>query len=250
MRAQQAADLAEAHDDEQGAARHRKRQRLGATTAFKGPIGGSDDLWIASQEDYERCKEEWKEVLDAAHQRATLSVAVSKRFRVINQGLWHQIESSLADRSRALKRSHWTKAQAMEAKVIGQMRKEGAAAAAGEDEDEEVEQLDLEAFDDSELYQSLLKDYIQNVGPSGHLGRLAVNATSVRARRSKKKVDTKASKGRKLRYAVHPKLEHFMFPIPAPKAPMDIDRLFASLPGRLSTTTTSGGGGGENPAED
>ena len=94
--------------------------------------------------------------------------------------------------------------------------------------------MDLEAFDDSELYQQLLRDYIQAVGPGGNLDPAAVAAMgrSLSRKSKKKKVDTKASKGRKLRYAVHPKLEHFMFPVPVGECGMDVDRLFASLPGR------------------
>jgi protein AATF/BFR2 len=56
-----------------------------------------------------------------------------------------------------------------------------------------------------------------------------------RAKKTKRPgVDRRASKGRKLRYTVHPKLEHFMFPAPAPAAPMDVDKLFASLHGRTA----------------
>ena len=44
------------------------------------------------------------------------------------------------------------------------------------------------------------------------------------------KVERKASKGRKIRYKVHAKLQHFMFPVPAvPPAGLDVDRLMASL---------------------
>ncbi len=51
-------------------------------------------------------------------------------------------------------------------------------------------------------------------------------------RRKKSNVDRKASKGRKIRYTVHDKLQNFMFPIPTVNpSTMTIDssRLFASL---------------------
>lgn len=48
-------------------------------------------------------------------------------------------------------------------------------------------------------------------------------------RRSKVEVDRRASKGRKLRFVSHAKLQNFMFPVQQPEAPMDADRLFKSL---------------------
>jgi protein AATF/BFR2 len=51
-------------------------------------------------------------------------------------------------------------------------------------------------------------------------------------RRKKNNVDRKASKGRKIRYTVHDKLQNFMFPIPTvnpSSVTIDSDRLFASL---------------------
>ena len=222
--------------------RRKKRQRLHeAFVVGKDALGSAQDPWVASQDDYQTCRQHWRQVVDAAHQRATLSLAVSKKFRVVNQGLWHQIEAASA--TRALTRSHLTRAQAKEAGLFvgkgessnkeGENKTKRSSQDAGvEDEGAEGDQVDLEAFDDSELYQQLLRDYIQAVGPSGGMDTAAVAALGKSfAKRNKKKIDTKASKGRKLRYAVHPKLEHFMFPVPLPPCNMDVDRLFASLSG-------------------
>ncbi len=239
MRNEQAAAVADEEEEEEEAARRRKKQRV-MTEAFvagKTAVGSAQDPWVACQADYGTCREHWKEALDAAHQRATLSLAVSKTFRVVNQGLWHQIEAAS---TRAVKRTHLTRAQVKAAGLFsGGMdvdRKEKEA-----EEEEDDEEVDLEAFDDSELYQQLLRDYIQAVGPGGG-GAGGMDAAAMAAmmgrsmsKKSKKKVDTKASKGRKLRYAVHPKLEHFMFPVPLPFCSMDINRLYASLPGRRRT---------------
>lgn len=60
----------------------------------------------------------------------------------------------------------------------------------------------------------------------------------MRPPKQKKVVDTKASKGRKLRYEVHEKLQNFMVPIPAQVmfgavawGEQQTDELFASLLG-------------------
>lgn len=56
----------------------------------------------------------------------------------------------------------------------------------------------------------------------------------MRPKKTKKAVDTKASKGRKLRYEVHEKLQNFMVPVPLRRGWHDeqIDELFASLMGK------------------
>jgi protein AATF/BFR2 len=65
------------------------------------------------------------------------------------------------------------------------------------DEDEEVE--DVEVFDDTDFYQQLLRDVIDAKG--GSAGRVDWMA-SQRQKKSKKHIDTKASKGRKIRFVI------------------------------------------------
>jgi protein AATF/BFR2 len=78
------------------------------------------------------------------------------------------------------------------------------------------------AYDDSAFYQSLLRDLVEqrmsssdavtNGLDSLHL-HVPVHPTSgVRKDKVHKNVDTKASKGRKMRYNVHEKLQNFMAP--------------------------------------
>ncbi|KAI9440499.1 apoptosis-antagonizing transcription factor [Lactarius indigo] len=101
------------------------------------------------------------------------------------------------------------------------------------DKDEEVE--DVEVFDDTDFYQQLLRDVIDAKGGSaGQAGWMA----SQRQKKSKKHVDTKASKGRKLRYTdteVHEKIQNFMVPVPVAAGAWheaQIDELFGSLLGK------------------
>ncbi|KAH9004658.1 apoptosis-antagonizing transcription factor [Lactarius hatsudake] len=96
--------------------------------------------------------------------------------------------------------------------------------------DEEVE--DAEVFDDTDFYQQLLRDVIDAKG--GSAGRVDWMA-SQRQKKSKKHVDTKASKGRKLRYEVHEKMQNFMVPVPVAAGAWheaQIDELFGSLLGK------------------
>ncbi|EKM81940.1 hypothetical protein AGABI1DRAFT_70492 [Agaricus bisporus var. burnettii JB137-S8] len=91
---------------------------------------------------------------------------------------------------------------------------------------------DPEVFDDTDFYQQLLRDVIESrgEGAGGADDWMALQ----REKKAKKKVDTKASKGRKLRYEVHEKLQNFMVSVPVVGAwhEEQIDELFASLLGK------------------
>lgn len=91
---------------------------------------------------------------------------------------------------------------------------------------------DSEVFDDTDFYQQLLRDVIESrgEGADGADDWMALQ----REKKAKKKVDTKASKGRKIRYEVHEKLQNFMVPVPVVGAwhEEQTDELFASLLGK------------------
>ncbi|KAF5355323.1 hypothetical protein D9758_006031 [Tetrapyrgos nigripes] len=100
------------------------------------------------------------------------------------------------------------------------------APSAEDDENKE----DVEIFDDTDFYQQLLRDVIDAKEASGGDDWMVIQ----KQKKAKKKVDTKASKGRKLRYEVHEKLQHFMAPVAVRGAwhEEQIDELFASLLGK------------------
>lgn len=97
-----------------------------------------------------------------------------------------------------------------------------------------------DVFDDTDFYQTLLRDVIDaRSGAETGLGDLSADWRASQQQRKKTRrstVDTRASKGRKLRYEVHEKLQNFMAPAPPPGGAVwheeQIDELFASLLGR------------------
>ncbi len=70
----------------------------------------------------------------------------------------------------------------------------------GASEGEEAQE-DLDIFDDTDFYQQLLRDVIDSKGTGGGVDDWM---TVQKEKKAKKKVDTKASKGRKIRF-VFPK---------------------------------------------
>ena len=113
-------------------------------------------------------------------------------------------------------------------------------AAADDDDDAADAEKDVETFDDSDFYQQLLRDIIEARG-AGLNGDEAepewIRRQKANKAKRKKTVDVKASKGRKLRYQVHEKLQNFMVPIAVSRGAWhdeQIDELFASILGGAS----------------
>ncbi|XP_053676276.1 protein Aatf [Anopheles nili] len=76
---------------------------------------------------------------------------------------------------------------------------------------------DGEIFDDSDFYHQLLRELIEfKTNTTDSPQEIANKLAELQKLRNKmkKKVDTKASKGRKIRYVVHNKLVNFMAPVP------------------------------------
>ncbi|KAF8159798.1 apoptosis-antagonizing transcription factor [Crassisporium funariophilum] len=100
-----------------------------------------------------------------------------------------------------------------------------------EEDNDASDMPDPEIFDDTDFYQKMLRDIIHARGNSDADQDWMMLQ---KQKKAKKKVDTKASKGRKLRYEVHEKLQNFMVPVPVPGSWHDeqVDELFSSLLGK------------------
>ncbi|GAA6017407.1 hypothetical protein JCM11491_006647 [Sporobolomyces phaffii] len=171
-------------------------------------------------------------VLAASGQSLTSS---SKKFKAINQNSMAQIDHSLSssERERLIKR---TRVRRGEGKVVGggkglvPLEGEADAAVAGE----KGKEIDEECFDDNDFYQQLLREVVESrMLDLDDATMNTLRLASARGKKVKKQVDTRASKGRKIRYHVHEKIQNFMIPIEAATwHDEQIDELFASLLGR------------------
>jgi hypothetical protein len=139
---------------------------------------------------------------------------------VIDQSLWAQVESNVKH-SVILDHAHIND---------------------GDDKEDQEQALSKQMqHDDSKLYQHMLKEYILLSAERGKDD--AASAAAERLKRSMKKgakkkdVDRRASKGRKIRYVVHEKLQNFTFPVSRGAGVggiMDEDVLFKSMLGGAS----------------
>ncbi|KAK4049545.1 rRNA-processing protein bfr2 [Microbotryomycetes sp. JL201] len=206
-----------------GATRKRKRggdspdQYLDATLADLAAFDAACEPFLRST------VTKWSDKVLAA---SGLALSSSKKFKAVNQNVMSQIDHALSntERERLIKRTRVRRST--DKPIVG--KPELAEL------DGEKKMGDEQVFDDGDFYQQLLRDVIESRmldldDPTLESLRMA----SARQRKQKKVVDTRASKGRKIRYHVHEKAQNFMIPIEAGAwHDEQIDELFASLLGR------------------
>ncbi|EMR09086.1 hypothetical protein PNEG_02432 [Pneumocystis murina B123] len=101
------------------------------------------------------------------------------------------------------------------------------------DRTEKKQPKNKERFDDTDFYQALLFNLInKRMVDSGNTQGLRWSI--LKQKKQKNNIDTKASKGRRLRYHVHEKIQNFMTPNPVNLwVEEKIDNLFSSLFGQI-----------------
>jgi hypothetical protein len=158
------------------------------------------------ESEYSQQRSEWIKTLNKHHANMYLQNQQNQnKFQVVDQSFWTQIESNVKHSS-ILDNSH-TNRNGEYASSLG--------------------------FDDTKLYQQILQEYIL-LSAQGEKGDSSTAAIERLSRSMKKKtrtdVDRRASKGRKIRYVVHEKLQNFTFPVSRPTGTlMDDDVLFRSM---------------------
>lgn len=150
----------------------------------------------------------------------------SKNFAAFEMSVLKQIEQVLVNRERLIRRIHQ---QRTAFKVLGcaetaDTEKKEDNVPIDDDEDVEVEikqarkseiPLNREIIDDNDFYHVCLRDLIE-MKQNEEMDPVTANQQWLEIQRlrnkQKKKVDTKASKGRKIRYNTREKLKNFMTP--------------------------------------
>ncbi|KAG0947833.1 hypothetical protein G6F57_004373 [Rhizopus arrhizus] len=162
---------------------------------------------------------------------------LNKKFKAFDQNIMTQIENVLHDKENLVKR---TQLQRSDYKIIGKVQVEAGEVEeeidSGKKADRHLNTYDVEIFDDQDFYQQQLRELIESrmvdtSDPTAIGMRWAARKNE--QKKKKKAVNTKASKGRQLRFNVHEKLQNFMAPIPAGGWHDEmVDELFSSLLGQ------------------
>ncbi|XP_042647535.1 protein AATF [Tyto alba] len=188
-------------------------------------------------------------VLQKWHDKIKLaSGKMGKGFSAFERSILTQIDHIMMDKERLLRR---TQTKRSVYTVLGKQEQESHPAPESLPENSEVlpqsdsnrhlKDIDEEIFDDDDFYHQLLRELIErkttSLDPNDQvaMGRQWLAIQKLRSK-IKKKVDRKASKGRRIRYHVHSKLVSFMAPID--HCTMNDDartELYRSLFGKLTT---------------
>ncbi|KAM5180951.1 protein AATF [Mantella aurantiaca] len=158
------------------------------------------------------------------HDKTKLSGKISKGLGS-DRSILVQIEQIMMDQERLLRR---TQTKRSTYRILGKSEPDSPLPEHVPDEatniqvegksNAQIKEFDEEIFDDDDFYHQLLRELIErrtsSVDPNDQvaMGRQWLAIQKLRSK-IKKKVDTKASKGRKVRYHVHNKLVSFMAPI-------------------------------------
>ncbi|KAH7319682.1 apoptosis-antagonizing transcription factor [Stachybotrys elegans] len=183
----------------------------------------SEDIWSQLQEEEQRFTrfredrlEKWSRKVQAVN---VTTNSAAKGFGSKTKSLTEALQDQLADPdNKLLKRT----------KVPRSCAPTQAARKVMEDAD---------IYDDADFYQLLLKELVdqRTVDTAGEQNTAlpSVMVTASKEAKNRKVVDRKASKGRKMRFTVHEKLQNFMAPEDRRSWEQDqIDRFFGTLFGR------------------
>lgn len=167
-----------------------------------------------------------EDTLDRWHHRVQTESgqALVQPLRTINQSLSAQLSLLLEDTDRLVTR---TQLKRTAYSVLGERPDVAKKPANTRVVGRRVEEYDEGAFDDSDFYHQMLREIISANSEVG-LVSSALTARNSSKRKAASAVERRASKGRKIRYTVMPKLLNFMAPRPREECVI-ADELFTSL---------------------
>ena len=175
-------------------------------------VENEDALEQKLEDDFKACEQEWEAVLNRRHKEVRLHAGLTSKsqFRVLDSSFWEQVQQNVKHE------------KFLHSKSMYQKESDGRSS----------------LFDDTRVYQHLLKDYLSSASSSGDATREQQLSSENRLRgsaserkRTVNHVDRRASKGRKIRYTPIPKLVNFTYPLSRPTGThmLNEDSWFQSL---------------------
>ncbi|XP_076686972.1 apoptosis antagonizing transcription factor [Andrena cerasifolii] len=135
-------------------------------------------------------------------------IASGKLNKGMDQTTLKQVEFALNDKEKLRKRTQLKRSEYI---IIGKVEP-----TEDNNEGRRVQEYDSEIYDDDDFYHQLLRDLIEyksaDITDPIQLSKQWIQLQNMR-RKMKRKIDTRATKGRRIRYNVHNKLVNFMAPI-------------------------------------
>ncbi|KAL2719742.1 protein AATF [Vespula maculifrons] len=161
-------------------------------------------------------------------------VTTGKLNKGISQTTLKQIEFALSDKVKLHKRTQLKRSEYVTV---------GKSLPVSNEDDRRVQEYDPEIYDDDDFYHQLLRDLIEykssDITDPIQLSKQWIQLQNMRSK-MKRKIDTRATKGRKVRYNVHNKLVNYMAPITVYDTWTDSakNELYNSLFGKIKSVET------------
>ena len=217
-------------------ARGEKRQREEDSAPWD-----AESAWEALSAGWAACEPYMRAVQDAAHAKislggseASLKKLKKSKLSVLNAALSDQVDGVMSDPARVARQAHPSEHAPNLVAPLCTGEAASGMSAAPDARGAETAAWRFEIYDDSDFYQGLLKDFVLQAASAGAgagagsgNGTLAntagrgisgaggdVSAFKAGYKRVSRDVDRRASKGRRIRYVIHPKLTGFMAPEP------------------------------------
>ena len=189
-----------------------------------------DRMWKTINETNQDIFNHDREIIDNWDEKIRLQSSAShKALKAVNRTVISQIDALMADKDKIIQR---TRTHSVPVKVIGK----------NDDNNDNSDNIlqDDQVYDDNDFYQMQLKEFISSSSINDVERSRLETKVSFKLKKTKRTVDTKASKGRRLKFTPHSKLLNFMAPQPQEECMIDAEGLIGSL-----FEKTPGGGGGE-----
>ena len=156
------------------------------------------------------------QIIDKWYEKTRFTTSAFKqRLSGLEQSSTQQINRILTDMERLIAR---TQTKRSLYSIIGKTNINDKTLETNELNEEKLNNdLDPEIFDDDDFYHHLLRELIESKTGNDSNDPMLLSSKWIQIQKLrnkiKRKVDTKASKGRKIRYDVHSKLVNFMAPV-------------------------------------
>ena len=206
-----------------------REMHLLLTTQLDTQDGANNlDDWGTIERTTTLAKESWVPVVNKWHARKTLGTeALNSKLKIFNKSIFDSIDEALSDEQRVIEKSRipYSESKRM-CKGLHQKKHTRSLTNTLDDEkSHDNYSYDDEVYDDKQFYSLLLRSFLETKSSNGEAHLANLRAVS----RRRKTVDRKASKGRKIRYKAHPKLQNFTFPIVGKEPEIDSVGILRSL---------------------
>lgn len=195
----------------------KRKLKPDSKSSGKGKVARLDEYESLIRNSYTSYTPYRNEVLQKWHDRTKVASSSAKNASQ-SLSIVKKIENALLSKEEVLRKTQLYRGgyKLFEEPVQTQAKQENGTATTengGDDDAEQQQQIyDEEIYDDSDFYHALLRELIEyksnTVENPQEIGAKLAELQKLR-NKMKKQVDTRASKGRKIRYVVHKKLVNF-----------------------------------------